>query len=189
MGWKICAVDGLAKAGKSTLANQLAGDLASVHVVSLDDFFLPNELRRPAVVAKNIDLDRLLGQVLDPALSGRPVRYQKFNWGLGRVSDRFVELPQGTKIIVDGTYSLHVGLRYAYDFSIFVQTPEAVRAKRLLPILGEQAGNVSPAWDPEELIYLTSMDPANHASTVISGNGKFPATQTLLTVLGQYPLV
>lgn len=189
MGWKICAIDGLAKAGKTSLANQLQSDLSGVHVVSLDDFFLLNDRKRPSMVAKNIDLDRLIAQVIDPALSGKPIRYQPFNWGAGKVSNRFVELSQGTKIIIDGTYSLHVGLRYAYDFSIFVQTPEPVRARRLLPILGEQAGNVSPAWDPEEMIYLTSMDPASHATTVISGNGPLPSTQTLMTVVGHYPLV
>lgn len=171
MGWKICAIDGLAKAGKSTLANQLIRDLPNTHLVQLDDFFLPRGERR-SLIARNYDLARLTGQVFEPLLSGRSAKYQRFDWAKGQVSGPTVEIPPQAKVIVEGTFSLDVNLRYAYDASIFIDTPDLVRLERL----GESGVT---ALSEEERLYLYAMDPKGFASTVLSGVKPFPESREL----------
>lgn len=166
MSWKICAIDGLAKAGKSTLANQLLTDLPGTHLVQLDDFFLSRGERR-SLIARNYDLARLTGQVFEPLLSGRVAKYQRFDWAKGQVSGPMVEIPANARVIVEGTYALDVNLRYAYDTSIFVDTPDPVRLERL-------GDSVSLALTEEERLYLYSMDPKGHAAILLSGNEPFP---------------
>lgn len=187
MSWKICAIDGLAKAGKTTLANQLSRDLDNVYVVSMDDFFLPEPKQRLAVVAKQYDLERLIIQVFEPLLSGMPVKYQKFNWRTGMLDEQPQQIPFGSRVIVEGTYSLDIKLRHVYDFSIFVQTPQLVRANRVGP-LGSVGVGPDSSWDPEEVLYLNAEDPAGNATVVIPGDTAFPATSDLMAILGQTKL-
>ena len=179
MHWKLAAIDGFAKSGKTTLANQIARELANVHVVSMDDFFLPAEKQRVAMVAKKFDLERLFIQVLEPQLSGRAISYQRSDWGTGTLGSEFVEIPLGSRVIVDGTYSLHVNIREVYDFSVFVQTPESTRVKRFAELAPSIPG-LNPTWDSEELLYLSSMDPSRFATLCVSGQVDFPSTEGLL---------
>lgn len=187
MSWKIAAIDGLAKAGKTTLAQQIARDLGNVYVVSIDDFFLPEPKRRLAVVAKQYDLERLIIQVFEPALSGMPIHYQKFNWNTGSLDELHHRIPVGSKILVEGTYSLDIKLRHAYDFSIFVHTPQSTRTARFGPSARTGMG-VDITHDPEEMLYLNAEDPAGFASVVVPGDMPFPKTHDLMAILGQAKL-
>lgn len=188
MGWKICAIDGLAKSGKTTLANQFARDLDNIYVVSMEDFLLPEAKRRFSVVGKRYDIERLYIQVLEPLLSGIPVRYQKFNRSTGQLNAQFSEIPLGHRVVVEGIYSLDIKLRHAYDFSIFVETSDQIRSERFTPLDYSRAG-VDPTKDPEEQLYLDAMDPKGMASVVIPGEGPLPETKNILAILGQTRLV
>lgn len=188
MGWKICAIDGLAKSGKTTLANQFARDLDGIYVVSMADFLLPEAKKRFSVVGKKYDIERLYIQVLEPLLSGIPVRYQKFNWSTGQLNAEYSEIPLGHKVVVEGIYSLDIKLRHAYDFSIFVHTPDHIRSERFSPLDYSRAG-ADPLNDPEEQLYLAAMDPKGMATVVIPGEGPLPETKNILAILGQTRLV
>lgn len=184
MRWKIAAIDGLASSGKSTLARQLAKDLPDVHLVAMDDFFLPALQRRAAVYAKNYDLERLLIQVIEPVLSGRDVQYQRFNWATGERERDFTLVPTGSKILIDGLYSMDIKLFSAYDFTIWVDTPDSIRQTRALD-QGVDEQRVSFGFDREELIYQGSVFPKQLATLVLSGASKFPTTAQLLSEVQQ----
>ena len=74
----IAAIDGRCGAGKSTLAAQLQAQL-SCRVFHMDDFFLRPEQRTAARLAQpgeNVDHERFLSEVLQPALRGEAVVYR-----------------------------------------------------------------------------------------------------------------
>ena len=76
----IAAIDGRCGAGKSTLAAQLQAQL-SCRVFHMDDFFLRPEQRTAARLAQpgeNVDHERFLSEVLQPALRGEAVTYHPF---------------------------------------------------------------------------------------------------------------
>ena len=76
----IAAIDGRCGAGKSTLAAQLQAQL-SCRVFHMDDFFLRPEQRTAARLAQpgeNVDHERFLSEVLQPALRGEAVVYRPF---------------------------------------------------------------------------------------------------------------
>lgn len=184
MRWKIAAIDGLASSGKSTLARQLARDLPDVHIISMDDFFLSALQRRAAVYAKNYDLERLLIQVIEPVLSGRDVQYQRFNWATGERERDFTLVPTGSKILIDGLYSMDIKLLSAYDFTIWVDTPDSIRKTRALD-QGVEEQKVSFGFDREELIYQGSVFPKQLSTLVLSGATKFPASAQIMREVEQ----
>ena len=59
-------------AGNSILSRQIANELGGVTIVCLDDFGQADAVRW--------DRKRFRSQVLDPLLSGRPGRYQRWDW-------------------------------------------------------------------------------------------------------------
>jgi uridine kinase len=176
--WKLCAIDGFGSAGKTTLARQLALDIPGSVVISLDEFFLPLENRRPSVYAKNYDLERLLIQVIEPVRSGSEIKYQRFDWGTGALGRDFIRIPRDSKVIIEGSYSLDIKLRDAYDFSIWVDTPESIRFTRVM----DQGVSVDRAssYNLEELTYASVIDPKLDATLIISGASRFPATSHIL---------
>lgn len=182
--WSICAIDGYSASGKTTLANQIAGDLPGVVVVALDDFFLPGPKRRTSVYAKNYDLDRLQIQVLEPLMAGKDVKYQPFDWANMAPSKELIQIPRSSQVIIDGTYSLDLSLRHCYDFSIWVDTPESVRLTRKMDRgLSHQEAVILEGG--EELTYTTALEPRNYASLQLKGAAPFPATEEIFSLLAQ----
>lgn len=182
--WRICAIDGYSASGKTTLANQLAGDIPGTEVVSLDDFFLPGGRRRPSVYARNYDLDRLQMQVLEPLLAGKEVKYQPFDWANMVPSRQYLRIPRFSKVIIEGTYSLDLKLRHCYDFSIWVDTPESVRMTRKMDRgLSHQEASLDEAI--EELTYTSAIEPKSHATLTLKGAASFASTKEILDQVSQ----
>lgn len=183
MDWKICAIDGFGSSGKSTLAQQIANDIPGTRVISLDEFFLPLENRRTSVYARNYDLERLLIQVIEPLLSNKEVRYQQFDWSSGRLSRGFVRVPRDSSLIIEGSYSLDIKLRHAYDFAIWVDTPDSIRFTRAM----DQGIPVDRAssYNREELTYAAVIDPKIDATLTLSGASRFPETHSIMAEIEQ----
>lgn len=125
----VVAIDGPSGSGKSTLAQQLADALAfdgsagrRVAVLHLDDL-LPGWDGLAEVVPN------LLRWVLQPLGTGRPARYQRYDWE----ADHFAEwhqLPVVEVLIVEGVGS---GAREAapwLDLLLWIQAPRAIRFDR-----------------------------------------------------------
>ena len=107
----IAAIDGRCGAGKSTLAAQLQAQL-SCRVFHMDDFFLRPEQRTAARLAQpgeNVDHERFLSEVLQPALRGEAVVYRPFRCAR-QALDEPVTVPAARLTIVEGAYACHPAL-------------------------------------------------------------------------------
>ncbi len=122
----IVAIDGKCGSGKTTLGSYLQKKF-DCNLFHMDDFFLQNHQRNPErlkEVGGNVDYERFQAEVLDPLLSGRPVKYRPFNCSL-RVIDKEYEIPPKKLNIIEGSYSQHPYFNNPYDLSIFldIDTP------------------------------------------------------------------
>jgi uridine kinase len=167
----LIGIDGCGGAGKSALAQALAQGDPEVTIVSMDDFFRPSSQARPpgSAIGAEYDWPRLRGQVLEPLRRNEPGRYQRYDWG----SDALAEwhtVPVGGVVIVEGIYSTRDELRDAYDYTIWVDSPRALRLQRGLARDGEQARLVwTTRWMPAEDRYVAEQHPEAKADTVVPG--------------------
>ncbi|MCX5380479.1 uridine kinase [Streptomyces sp. NBC_00091] len=173
----LVGIDGPGGTGKSTLAALLAACLPGAVVVHIDDFYLPSADRpaRSGAIAAGFDLARLDDQVLRPAVAGRRVRYQRYDWDADRLGD-WIELPPRTPLIVEGVHALHADLRPAYTHTIHCQAPRDVRLHRGLARDGEEARTTwEDEWMPAEDAYLAAHRPHLHADTLLDSHTRPPA--------------
>ena len=145
----IAAIDGRCGAGKSTLAAQLQAQL-SCRVFHMDDFFLRPEQRTAARLAQpgeNVDHERFLSEVLQPALRGEAVTYHPFRCARQALGEP-VTVPAARLTIVEGAYACHPALWDSYDQLRRIEArsgPEKLRMFR-------------DRWIPLEESYFTAFD-------------------------------
>ena len=75
----LVTIDGPCGSGKSTLADALSAAL-NAPIIRMDDFFLPHALKTPqrlAIPGGNVDLERLMQEVIIPFAAGQPVVYRR----------------------------------------------------------------------------------------------------------------
>ena len=84
----------------------------------MDDFFLPHALKTPqrlAIPGGNVDLERLMQEVIIPFAAGHPVVYRRY---LCR-EDAFsapISLPDAPITILEGSYSMLPDIRRHADY-------------------------------------------------------------------------
>src|SRR5438309_10605711 len=92
-GTRWIGVDGKGASGKTTLAERIAAALPQAVVVHIDDFARPD--------LRGWERDRFVRQVLEPLLTGRPGRYQR--WDFDRdVGAEWHEVRTGVPVVVEG---------------------------------------------------------------------------------------
>ena len=152
----LIGISGFGGSGKSTLARRLAKQLAAAEVVSMDEFWIPEQdvLSSDWIV---FDRDRLEHQVLIPALQGNPIRYQVFDWHQGKLGD-WREIT-ADYLIVEGISALHPNLLPYYRFKIWVECSLDVAQLRGLR-RGKIAYNIDETeswinrWTPNDRAYF-----------------------------------
>ena len=126
------AIDGMAGAGKTTLAAYLSKKYGAP-VVHLDDFRLP-PAERPkgweTIPGGDVDFERFEEEIVAPWMEKRPLVYTTVDPVTGEMLDRRA-LPDGQMFIFEGTYVLHPMIRDFYDLRLFVRVGEAEQARRL----------------------------------------------------------
>ena len=140
----IAAIDGRCGAGKSTLAAQLQAQL-SCRVFHMDDFFLRPEQRTAARLAQpgeNVDHERFLSEVLQPALRGEAVTYHPFRCAR-QALDEPVTVPAARLTIVEGAYACHPTLWDSYDLRVFLTVDAAERSAALKPAAARRSSGCS----------------------------------------------
>lgn len=168
----IAAIDGRCGSGKSTLA-ALLQERFSCNVVHTDDFYLPPQRRADnwmEVPAGNMDLDRLLSQVLRPLRSGRPARYQPFSCQSGTLLEP-VELRPGGLTLVEGSYSHHPLLAEHYGWKLFLTCSPEVQSQRLLMRAPERFDRFQRLWIPMEERYFRAFRILEHSDLVLDTGG------------------
>ncbi len=156
----LVAVDGRCGAGKSTLAEALAGHFGAP-VFHVDDFYLPFAHRTASRMDQpggHIYWERLAEEVLAPASHGETLSYRPYHahsdsWGAERI------IPPQKLYIVEGAYALLPQLDEFYRYKIFVTHDTSVQLSRLLKREGkEKLQAFIEKWIPAEEFYFTSCD-------------------------------
>lgn len=132
----VVAIDGPGTAGKSTIAGRVA-DATGAAVVHTDDFFRG----RPAPAAgpppprwlmrQYYDWRRIRAQALEPLRARRQAAFRRFDWTRGAGLDGMVTVAPAELILLEGVFSAAPELSDLVDRSVFVDTPEPERLRRL----------------------------------------------------------
>jgi uridine kinase len=173
----VLAIDGHGAAGKSTIAEAVATATGAA-LVHTDDFFLAQPSRagqpvrpgRPPPVpamAAYYDWRRLRAQALEPLRARLGAAFRRFDWEHGSGLDGAVTVEPSDLILVEGVYSSAPELRDLVDRSVFVDTPEPERLRRL-------RGRVKPdEWDDQWLLaeraYFDVIRPPSSFDLIVSG--------------------
>lgn len=154
-GSGIIAIDGLCGSGKTTFASLLSA-LLPCNVIHMDDFYLPIKARQEnwrQIPAGNMDLSRLISEVLEPLKAGNPVITRPFSCQTGDFGEETVLSPKPLTVI-EGSYSHHPRLRAFYDKMYFLSCPEETRLQRLKAREGDYFKMFESTWIPMEKLYL-----------------------------------
>jgi uridine kinase len=161
------AIDGHGAAGKSTIAEAVA-QATGAALVHTDDFFqaTPPRLARPAL-SDYYDWRRLRTEALEPLRARLGAAFRRFDWERGSGLDGTVTVEPSDLILVEGVYSAAPDLRDLVDRSVFVDTPEQERLRRL-------RGRVKPEeWDDQWLLaeraYFGVIRPPSSFDLIVSG--------------------
>lgn len=150
------AVDGRCGSGKSTFAGLLK-EKFDCNLFCMDDFYLPPEKRteeRYNEPGGNVDRERFLKDVLEPAAKGETVFYGVYDCSTQRINEP-VKIPPKNVIITEGSYSCHPELFDFYDLHIFLTVPPKVQMERIINRNGEaEAEKFKNKWIPLEEIYF-----------------------------------
>lgn len=124
------AISGFGGSGKSTLAAFVASSFDGATVIPIDDFIMGERTQRSADW-HTFDRDRLRRDVLEAARLGQHLRYQRFHSGewAHRQGGSWREVRVGKLLIVEGCGVIHPSLMPYYDFSAWVDCPQAEALK------------------------------------------------------------
>ena len=161
MSTRIVAIDGHGGAGKSTLAEELAGELGGARIVHTDDF-----------ASWDVPLDwwpRLLEELLEPLSRGETARYRRSSWE-GEKDTGIEEIAPAPFVLLEGVSASREAFRPFLTFSIWVETPRELCLQRGLERDGVQARAQWEAWMAEEDEYVERERPRERAQVVLRGD-------------------
>jgi uridine kinase len=169
----VVAIDGHGAAGKSTIAAAVATATGAA-LVHTDDFFVaPGGAPGPRGLAGYYDWRRLRAEALVPLRARRAASFRRFDWERGSGLAGPVVVQPRDLIVVEGVFSAAPELSDLVDRSVFVDTPEPERLRRLhLRVAPEE-------WDDEwltaERAYFELTRTPSSFDLVVPG--RYPARQ------------
>jgi uridine kinase len=175
-GVLVLAIDGHGAAGKSTIAGAVARATGAA-LVHTDDFFRSSAVRpRPAAsgapaMTSYYDWRRLRAQALEPLRARRAATFRRFDWERGRGLDGTVAVEPSDLVLVEGVFSAAPELSDLVDRSVFVQTPEPERLRRLRRLVAPEEWDED--WLAAEQAYFGLARPPSSFDLVVSGTGPF----------------
>lgn len=111
----VIVIDGPCAAGKTTLAACLA-KLYQTQPISLDDYFLPPDMRTPDRLSQpggNVHYERFLAEVLQPLSSREDFAFRRFDCATGQMQSRRHAITPVT--VIEGSYSHHPAFADPYQ--------------------------------------------------------------------------
>ena len=171
-GTTLVGIDGPGGAGKSVLAASIARKDARISVVPIDDFYVPRGKRmrgRDAVLVpwKNVEVSRLLQEVLQPLTAGKEGSYRRYDWGSDALAERRV-VPADGIVLVEGVYALIPPLKDYYQLRVWMDCPRELRLARGLARDGRDAlAQWRDQWMPAEDRYASIQRPKDGADLVL----------------------
>lgn len=159
----IVAIDGRCGSGKTRLGDFLKENLCC-NLVHMDDFYLPLSLRDDnwqQIPGKNMDFDRLIQQVLEPARRGKGITYAPYDCGKKAYGGEIM-LPPNNLTILEGSYSQFSPLRPYYNKMYFLTCTPEVQKQRLQAREGTKFPMFQNLWIPLEEKYLALYPPVGN---------------------------
>jgi uridine kinase len=196
------AIDGIDAAGKTTLADELAGLLERadrpVLRASIDGFHHPASVRhlrggeQPAqsYYEDSFDYRRLRSLLLDPLGSGGDhiVRTRVFDFRIDLpVKEAPTRVQPGTVLLFDGVFLLRPELEGCWDLSVFVQVDPAISlqraSKRDVDLFGTSDATerrYRERYQPGQELYMALVHADQQAEVLIDNND--PESPRLLRI-------
>lgn len=167
----VIALDGMAAAGKTTLAGLLEQRLHA-GVIHMDDFFLPQGFRTPERLKSaggNVYYERFCREVLPFLRENMPFSYEIFDCHAHRYVGRR-EIPAGAYRIVEGAYACHPEFGEPYDLRVFCKVSATEQMRRVRERSAEKAEMFEAMWIPMENRYFEVYGVEQRSDlTVVSG--------------------
>jgi len=166
-------IDGFGAAGKSRLADAIAGDVPRAAIVRIDDFSGPN--------VSEWDWTRLREQLVTPLLSDLSAHYQVWDWRRG-VAGPWVDIPPGRVVVVEGVSSTRSEVDVPWDLTIWVDAPHETRLARAIARDGEaMRSRWLDDWMPSEEAYAKRERPQERVDLLVDGSGQLSVAGDTLT--------
>lgn len=152
----IVGIDGNAASGKSTAANLLA-QVFDANIISMDDFFLPGDLRtKPRLdeIGGNVHYERFKEEVIDGLKKETAFKYRVFDCSALAYAGEKTVYPKPLNII-EGAYSMHPYFGDVYDLKVFFSISGMEQRHRILARNGENLyKQFVERWIPMENRYF-----------------------------------
>jgi len=162
MTTRVIAIDGAGGAGKSSLADRLADELGGVPIVHTDDF-----------ASWDDPLNwwpRLVEEVLEPLARGtKTIRYRRSDWDQ-KQQETWGEVSPSEFVILEGVSASREAFRPFLTYSVWIETPRALRLRRGLERDGHEARAQWEEWMAEEDDYVSREKPREHVDLILPGD-------------------
>jgi uridine kinase len=164
---KIVTIDGPAGSGKTTLANELASELAStngvISVIHLDELY---EGWEDALSQKLFD--RIEAWVMAPIRNGLNPKFLMYDWHQGKYAN-WSELPLTPVFIIEGVGSGNSKLRRYVSQAIWVEADDDLLLDRVVQRDGEGVRDEMLIWKDRERSYFELHSVKNAAQIHLLG--------------------
>lgn len=164
----VIAVDGPCASGKTTLVEDLRGKV-DFSLISMDDFFLPPDLRSPERFREkggNVHYERFIEEVITPLTAGISFTYHRYSCRSNTCSCSPAVNPGGL-IIVEGSYALHPEFPSYWDLSFFLTVDSDEQIRRLEKRSPDKLDMFISRWIPLENEYFEAYSIRERASFVL----------------------
>ncbi|MFC9508932.1 uridine kinase [Streptomyces sp. NPDC057002] len=159
---RLVGVDGHAGSGKTTFAEQLAGELDGAPVLRLDDIASHDELFGWT--------GRLLDQVIEPLAGGRTAHYTPYDWRARRFGPP-QPLPPAPVVLVEGVGAGRRALRHRLALLLWMELPREEAWARGRSRDGEEQREFWDGWVPAERRHFAD-DPSRPFADLLVRQGE-----------------
>ncbi|WP_277212867.1 uridine kinase family protein [Isoptericola croceus] len=165
---RLVCVDGPAGSGKTTLATQVAVELAC-QVVHMDDLY------EGWVAGPDGGAQRLREWVLEPLVAGRPGEYRRYDWAAAGWAEQH-RVPPAPFLVVEGCGAAARQVDPWAALRIWVEAEDDVRLRRGLARDGAAARAHWLRWMTDEAAHYAAEQTRERADVVVDGFGRLRAT-------------
>lgn len=180
----VIAIDGRGAAGKSTLAERIAGNLPQAAIVHTDDLAWHHSI---------LGWDDLLREhILTPFRRGETIDYRPPGW-ITHDRSGSIRVPAGVDtLIVEGTGTIRRELTTAFDATVWIQgdyqtlTARGIERDVATGVNGDRAAATEfwEDWQREEVPFLARQRPWELADSIVAGTETVPLSPAEIAVAG-----